>query len=127
MDEIAQQEEIMQENEVLSSTITSASIQAAKVPDFEPPQATISRIIKQVLPDNIQITREARQAFTRAAGIFIFYITQCANDYSKEHKRSTIYTQDVISALRELDFGEFEAPLEEFLEGWFYINFNLLH
>jgi DNA polymerase epsilon subunit 3 len=127
MEDITQQKDIIvQDYEVLSSTISSppsssSSVQAAKVPDFEPPQATVSRIIKQVLPDNVQITKEARHAFTRAAGIFIFYITQCANDYSKEHKRSTIYTQDVISALRELDFGEFEAPLEEFLEGLFYI------
>lgn len=43
--------------------------------------------------------------------------THCANDFSKESKRQTIYTQDVISALKELSFGDLEKPLEEFLEG----------
>jgi DNA polymerase epsilon subunit 3 len=89
---------------------------SSKTPEFEPPQACVSRIIKNVLPDNVQITKDARAAFTRAAGIFIFYLTHCANDFSKENKRSTIQTQDVLNALRELDFGEFQVPLEEFLE-----------
>jgi DNA polymerase epsilon subunit 3 len=68
--------------------------------DFEPPAASINRIIKAVLPDNVQITKEARAAFTRAAGIFIFYLTHCAHDLSKENKRSTIQTGDVIAALK---------------------------
>lgn len=50
------------------------------------------------------------------AGIFIFYLTHCANEFSKENKRSTISTQDVLNALKELDFGDFEAPLVDFLE-----------
>jgi DNA polymerase epsilon subunit 3 len=90
----------------------------SKTPEFEPPQACVSRIIKNVLPENVQITKDARAAFTRAAGIFIFYLTHCANDFSKESKRSTIQTQDVINALKELDFGELQAPLEEFLEAY---------
>lgn len=72
----------------------------SKVTEFEPPAACISRIIKQALPDNIQITKDARAAFARAAGIFIFYLTHCANDYCHDSKRQTIYTADVINALR---------------------------
>ena len=94
----------------------SSAIGGSKTPEFEPPQACVSRIIKNVLPENIQITKDARAAFTRAAGIFIFYLTHCANDFSKEKKRQTIYTEDVLNALKELDFGEFQAPLEEFLK-----------
>jgi hypothetical protein len=51
-----------------------------------------------------------------STGIFIFYLTHCANEFSKENKRSTISTQDVINALKELDFGDFEGPLVDFLE-----------
>jgi DNA polymerase epsilon subunit 3 len=87
------------------------------VPEFEPPQACVSRIIKNVLPDNIQVTKDARAAFSRAAGVFIFYLTHCANDFSKDTKRSTIYTSDVISALKEIEFTEFLEPLEAFLDG----------
>lgn len=45
-----------------------------RTPEFEPPQACVSRIIKNILPENVQITKDARAAFTRAAGIFIFYL-----------------------------------------------------
>mmetsp|Transcript_10100 Transcript_10100/g.15309 ORF Transcript_10100/g.15309 Transcript_10100/m.15309 type:complete len:124 (+) Transcript_10100:173-544(+) len=88
----------------------------SKAPEFEPPQACVNRIIKSVLPENAQITKDSRAAFTRAAGVFIFYLTHCANDFCKENKRQTIYSNDIISALRELDFEDFEAPLQEFLE-----------
>lgn len=50
---------------VSSATTTTAT---SKAPEFEPPQACVSRIIKNVLPENIQLTKEARAAFTRAAG-----------------------------------------------------------
>ena len=66
-----------------------------RCPDFEPPQAVVNRIMKGVLPDNVQVTKDARTAFSRASGVFIFYLTHCANDISKEKKRSTIYAQDV--------------------------------
>ena len=100
-----------------SSAPPNTTAVTAKTPEFEPPQACVARIIKNVLPENVQITKDARAAFTRAAGIFIFYLTHCSNDFAKESKRSTIYTQDVVNALKELDFGEFQVPLEEFLEG----------
>lgn len=87
----------------------------SKAPEFEPPQACVNRVIKSVLPDNMQVTKDARAAFTRAAGIFIFYLTHCANDFCKESRRQTIYTQDIQNALKELDFEEFLGPLEEFL------------
>jgi DNA polymerase epsilon subunit 3 len=50
--------------------------------------------------DNFQVTKDARASFTRAAGIFIFYITHCANEFARENKRSTISAQDILNALR---------------------------
>jgi len=83
--------------------------------EFEPPLASITKLIKAVLPSNVQVTKEAREAFQRAAGIFIFYLTHCSNEICMESKRQTIKSEDVLAALRELDLGEFEAPVEEFL------------
>ena len=42
--------------------------------------------------------------------------THSANDFCKEGKRQTISAQDVIAALKELEFEEFVTPLEKFLE-----------
>lgn len=87
-----------------------------KLPEFEPPFACVNRIIKQVLPTSMFLTKDAKAAFVRAAGIFIFYLTHCSNDYAKESKRSTIYPQDVLKALSELGFDDFDTIVEEFLE-----------
>lgn len=46
-----------------------------KTPDFEPPLACVNRVIKSCLRENVQVTKDARSCFTRAAGIFIFYVT----------------------------------------------------
>ena len=88
----------------------------APVPDFEPPLASVTRIVKSALPSNIMLTKDARAAFTRAAGVFIFYLTHCANEFCQDNNRSTISSTDVRNALKELDFDDFEAPIEEFLE-----------
>ena len=83
--------------------------------DYEPPAASVQRIVKAALPENCQITKESKTAFTKAAGIFIIYLTSCANDFCLENKRSTITSADIVAALKELDFHELSAPLEDFL------------
>ncbi|CAM9383014.1 unnamed protein product [Chrysoparadoxa australica] len=45
--------------------------ESSKTPEFEPPQACIQRIVKSVLPDNVQLGKDAKAAFARSAGIFI--------------------------------------------------------
>ncbi len=75
-----------------------------KVADFEPPAAYVYKIIKNVLPENMIMTKEARTAIVRACGIFIFYITHGANDFCREAKRSTIYTSDVINSLKYVQY-----------------------
>ncbi len=86
--------------------------------DLDPPAASVHRIIKASLPENCQVTKESKAAFSKAAGIFILYLTSCANDFCVEQKKTTVAPSDVISALKELDMSEFVAPLEEFLIQW---------
>jgi DNA polymerase epsilon subunit 3 len=43
--------------------------------DYELPQASINRIIKAKLPENVQVGKDAKTAFSKAAGIFILYAT----------------------------------------------------
>lgn len=83
--------------------------------DFEPPAACITRIVKSAVPDNIQVTKEAKVAFAKAAGIFIIYLTTCANDLCRDKKKQTVSAQDVLAACGELDMPELKAELEEFL------------
>mmetsp|Transcript_504 Transcript_504/g.668 ORF Transcript_504/g.668 Transcript_504/m.668 type:complete len:122 (+) Transcript_504:3-368(+) len=88
-----------------------------KMPDFEPPQAAVHRIVKAHLPENCQVTKESKSAFAKAAGIFIMYLTSCSNDFCQENKRSTVSSADVLAALAELEFGDMIPDIEEFLAG----------
>lgn len=78
------------------------------------PKAVLKRMMKKQLAqsDNAavrdaNISADAMLAVSEAAKVFISYLTCTANDICAEHKRSTISADDVLSALEELEFGEF--------------------
>ena len=114
----------MSENSVDDSVVPIDTIsekkssEGAPAPDYQPPLACINKIVKATLPAGFQVTKEARQAFQNAAGIFMLYLTNCSNDICKGNKRQTIYPQDVMGALRELDFDPFDGPVDGFLQNW---------
>jgi hypothetical protein len=64
------------------------------------------------------LSKDATSAFSRAAGIFILYLTSAANDYAHDGKRSTISSNDVIAALKEVEFDMFLPEIESFLEAY---------
>ena len=68
--------------------------------EFEPPLACVRRILKACLPSSTNVGKDASSAFARACGIFIVYITACANDFAREHRRQTITANDVLAAVR---------------------------
>lgn len=68
--------------------------------DFEPPLACVRRILKNTLPGSTHFGKDASAAFARASGIFIIYLTACANDFAREHKRQTITANDVLAAIK---------------------------
>mmetsp|Transcript_16223 Transcript_16223/g.23691 ORF Transcript_16223/g.23691 Transcript_16223/m.23691 type:complete len:226 (-) Transcript_16223:102-779(-) len=84
--------------------------------EFEPPLACVRRMLKNTLPTNTNVGKDACSAFSRACGIFIVYLTACANDFARENKRQTITANDILSAVKEIDFGEFSPALTAFIE-----------
>jgi len=78
---------------------TSAKAPPSAV-EFEPPVACVRRILKQSLPNSTAVGKDASQAFTRACGIFVIYVTACANDIARENKRQTITANDVLAAIK---------------------------
>merc|ERR1719343_361908 len=94
---------------------SSSSSSPANI-EFEPPAACIRRLLKQALPKSTNVSRDSLAAISRASGIFVLYLTACANDVAREGRRSTIVAKDVLGALKELEFGDFVPLLERFLE-----------
>lgn len=43
--------------------------------EFELPQASVGRILKRKLPEGVTVSKEAKQAFAKAGGIFVLYLT----------------------------------------------------
>lgn len=84
--------------------------------EFEPPLACVRRLLKNSLPKSTNVGKDASTAFTRACGIFVIYLTTCANDYAREGRRQTITANDILAAIKELDLEEFTPQLELFLE-----------
>jgi len=82
---------------------------------LELPLAPISRLAKNELPDNIQISKEVKASFAKSAGVFILYLTNQANQFCQKAKRSTISADDVLAAVQELEFDEFLPELQDYL------------
>jgi DNA polymerase epsilon subunit 3 len=86
-----------------SKTPESATAKQQQLPsavEFEPPLACVRRILKHSLPSSTNVGKDASAAFARACGIFIIYLTACANDFARENKRQTITANDVMAAVK---------------------------
>lgn len=97
-----------------NNSTTAANKPNANV-EFEPPMACIRRLLKQVLPKSTNVSKDSLATISRASGIFVLYLTACANDVAREGRRTTIVAKDVMGALKELEFEEFVPLMEKFL------------
>lgn len=95
-----------------------AEAMAERPEDLNLPNAVITRIIKEALPDGVNISKEARSAISRAASVFVLYATSCANNFAMKGKRKTLNASDVLSAMEEMEFQRFITPLKEALEAY---------
>ncbi|CAG9854750.1 unnamed protein product [Phyllotreta striolata] len=88
---------------------------AEKLDDLNLPNASVQKIIKEVLPDSVNIGKDARSALSRAASVFVLYVTSQASNEAQKGNRKTLTPKDVMTALTELEFENFIEPLEEAL------------
>ncbi|KAH0812131.1 hypothetical protein MTP99_013418 [Tenebrio molitor] len=89
---------------------------AEKLEDLNLPNLTVQKIIKDALPDNVNVGKDARSALSRAASIFVLYITSQATKEAQKVNRKTLLGLDIIKALEELEFDEFVEPLQIMLK-----------
>ncbi|KAL7291497.1 DNA polymerase epsilon subunit 3 [Trichogramma pretiosum] len=91
---------------------------AEKLEDLNLPNAVVTRIVKEALPDGVTVAKEARAAVAKAASIFILYLTSSANVIAKKSNRKTVSGTDVIQAMEDIEFEQFVEPLNEALENF---------
>ena len=85
-------------------------------PENSLPKAVVNRIIKSALPEGVQLSKDARDAIAFAGRIWINYLTAASNEFCQLANRSLIQCPDVLAALDELEFGEFNKKLQQALD-----------
>ncbi|XP_046376386.2 DNA polymerase epsilon subunit 3-like [Haliotis rufescens] len=91
---------------------------AERPEDLNLPNAVVTRIIKDAIPDGVNVGKEARLAISKAASVFVLYATSCSNNFSMKAKRKTISAQDVVDAMEEMEFEQFVSPLQQCLDAF---------
>ncbi|XP_017780180.1 PREDICTED: DNA polymerase epsilon subunit 3 [Nicrophorus vespilloides] len=89
---------------------------AEKLEDLNLPQASVLKIIKGSVPDNVNIGKDVKSALSKAASMFILYITTHSSQIAQEANRKTLTAQDVLDALKEAEFDNFIEPLSNSLK-----------
>lgn len=90
---------------------------AERLEDLNLPNSVVTRLIKDALPDGLNIAKEARTAIGRAASVFVLFVTSSANNVAVKNNKRTISAQDVLQAIVDTEFEFFAEPLQEALEG----------
>ncbi|KAL0810619.1 hypothetical protein ABMA28_010734 [Loxostege sticticalis] len=84
---------------------------AEKLEDLNLPLTVVTRIVKEALPDGVAISKEARTGLAKAASVFVLYVTSAATNIVKNKKRKALTGQDVLDAMRDIEFDRFVEPL----------------
>ncbi|CAG5059924.1 unnamed protein product [Parnassius apollo] len=89
---------------------------AEKLEDLNLPMTVVTRIVKESLPEGVAISKEARTGLAKAASVFVLYVTSAATNIVKNNKRKALTGQDVLEAMKDIEFDRFVEPLTEALE-----------
>lgn len=80
------------------------------------PIANVGRIMKQILPPNAKISKEAKETMQECVSEFISFITGEASDKCRKEKRKTVNGDDVCWALNTLGFDDYVEPMRRYLQ-----------
>ncbi|XAR57102.1 hypothetical protein NMG60_11025125 [Bertholletia excelsa] len=79
------------------------------------PIANVGRIMKQILPPNSKISKEAKETMQECVSEFISFVTSEASEKCKKERRKTVNGDDVCWALGTLGFDDYAGPLKRYL------------
>lgn len=80
------------------------------------PIANVGRIMKQILPPNAKISKEAKETMQECVSEFISFVTGEASDKCHKEKRKTVNGDDICWALDSLGFDDYADSLKRYLQ-----------
>lgn len=98
-----------------SGTSCEAQDGVIKEQDRLLPIANVGRIMKQILPPNAKISKEAKETMQECVSEFISFVTGEASDKCHKEKRKTVNGDDICWALATLGFDDYAEPLKRYL------------
>ncbi|KAI9487172.1 MAG: histone-fold-containing protein [Benjaminiella poitrasii] len=88
---------------------------SSTIEDNELPKANVARVLKAALPPGTALQKDAKLAVSKAATVFINYISSVANDVAKAANHKTISAPDVFKALEIIELDHLAPQLQESL------------
>ncbi|KAM3707677.1 hypothetical protein ACB098_02G043300 [Castanea mollissima] len=79
------------------------------------PIANVGRIMKQSLPLNAKISKEAKETMQECVSEFISFVTSEASEKCRKERRKTVNGDDVCWALEALGFDDYSGPIRRYL------------
>jgi len=79
------------------------------------PIANVARIMKNALPDNAKIAKEAKECMQECVSEFISFITSEASEKCQQEKRKTVNGEDILFAMTSLGFENYSEALKVYL------------
>ncbi|KAM6565958.1 hypothetical protein CsatA_025086 [Cannabis sativa] len=79
------------------------------------PIANVGRMMKQILPPNAKISKEAKETMQECVSEFVSFVTGEASEKCRRERRKTVNGDDVCWALAALGFDEYAGPLKRYL------------
>lgn len=87
-----------------------------RIEELNLPNAVVTRLIKEALPEGVNISKEARAAMTRAAAVYVIYLTSTCTKLAHNQNHKTINYTNIYEALTQLELEHFIEPLSQDLE-----------
>ncbi|KAK4136409.1 histone-fold-containing protein [Trichocladium antarcticum] len=79
------------------------------------PIANVARIMKNALPENAKIAKEAKECMQECVSEFISFITSEASEKCQQEKRKTVNGEDILFAMSSLGFENYAEALKIYL------------
>jgi len=77
--------------------------------------APVARIMKNALPENAKIAKEAKECMQECVSEFISFITSEASEKCQQEKRKTVNGEDILFAMTSLGFENYAEALKIYL------------
>ncbi|KAH8179986.1 histone-like transcription factor (CBF/NF-Y) and archaeal histone domain-containing protein [Sarocladium implicatum] len=77
--------------------------------------APVARIMKNALPENAKIAKEAKECMQECVSEFISFITSEASEKCQQEKRKTVNGEDILFAMTSLGFENYSEALKVYL------------